>query len=148
MGRFCAYQASALTHTQHANWYLPLPTPTRLSYCRLAEEHATVDKPDELLIPHPRTGSPRRFLRSIEPVPVRPPGRRRPDGWYTAWWVQAVQGQLAARVTAAAGQGSAGASDDAVQRFLAERGEVGGYAAMRPGNHRTCDVLVRYDKDS
>ena len=128
---------------------LPLPNiqrSARLSYCRLAEEHVTGDEPEELLIAHPHSGRPRRFLRSIEPVPVRLPGRRRPDSWYTAWWVQAVQAQLTAKAAAAAGQGGGG-GDDAAQRFLAERGEVGGFAAMRPGNHRTFDVLVRYAKD-
>lgn len=105
----------------------------------------TGEEPEELRIPHPRTGSPRRFMRTIEPVPVRLPGRRRPDRWYAAWWVQAVQSQLAARA-AAAGEQEGGEEEDAAQRFLAERGEVGGYAAMRPGNHRTFDVLVRYTK--
>ncbi|PRW32960.1 Ras family [Chlorella sorokiniana] len=118
----------------------------RLSYCRLAEEHVTGDEPEELLMAHPHTGSPHRFLRSVEPVPVRLPGRRRPDAWYTSWWVQAVQAQLATKA-AAAEQGGGGAEDPA-QRFLAERGEVGGYAAMRPGNHRTYDVLVQYARHS
>lgn len=30
------------------------------------------------------------------------------------------------------------------ERFLAERGEVAGWMALRPGNHRTHDVLVTY----
>ena len=58
---------------------------------------------------------------------MREPERRRPDAWFDAWWQDAAQERR---------------SPLAAQRFLSERGEVSGWAAMRPGNHRTHDTLV------
>ena len=122
---------------------LPLPLPgCRLSYCQLLEEHATEGPPQELSIPSP-DGDPRRFLRTIQRVPVRAPGRRRPDSHYAAWWQPALQARLAAAADAA--PDAVGIPPEAAQRYLAAAGEVAGWSAIRAGSYRTFDVLVVYE---
>lgn len=115
-----------------------------LSYCRLAEEHVTPEgQPLELAVP-PASGSgpARRYLRSVQRVPVRQPFRRRPDAWFEAWWQPAV----VARLDEAAASGGPGGEHAAsqLQDLMAEQAEVGGWTAIRGGNHRTHDVAVRY----
>lgn len=134
---------------------LPVPSPLfphrrRLSYCRLPDEHVTGDELQQLTAPHAHNGSGRQVYRTVERVPVRQPGRRRPSSFYHAWWQPVVQARLAAAAAEAAGGppgavagAAAAAAGDRAHRYLAEREEVGGWAAIRPGNHRTHDVLVR-----
>lgn len=117
-----------------------VPIARSLSFCRLAEEHATGGEPQRLVVPHPCTGTPRSFGRTIERAPVRQPMQRRSDEWFDAWW----QEPCLQRAPPAAAAGPAAAGDDAAHRFLAECGESAGWAAIRPGNHRTFDVVVRY----
>jgi hypothetical protein len=117
-----------------------------LSYCRLAEEHATGEgEPQLLLIPDP-DGRPRRFRRTIERVPVRQPGRRRADAWYSAWWQPALQAQLA-QLAAVPGGLTAVDAIEALERYREDELEMAGWVRIRPGAHRTFDVAVEYSLD-
>ncbi|KAL4448890.1 hypothetical protein ABPG77_007607 [Micractinium sp. CCAP 211/92] len=141
----------------------------RLSFCRLAEDQATPEgEPEEVIIASDNATSPdapslgsktcrgtspadcaRTYRRTIELVPLRTPGHRRRDDWYSRWWQSSTQCRLEEAAAAAPG----GSADEAAQaaeaavalhRRLADGTEVAGWAAIRPGAYRTHDTLVTY----
>ncbi len=141
----------------------------RLSFCRLAEDQATPEgEPEEVIVASDSATSPdapslgsktcrgtspadcaRTYRRTIELVPLRTPGHRRRDDWYSRWWQSSTQCRLEEAAAAAPG----GSADEAAQaaeaavalhRRLADGTEVAGWAAIRPGAYRTHDTLVTY----
>ena len=92
--------------------------------------------------------SARAYHRTIELVPLRQPGHRRRDAWYSQWWQASTQDHLeevaslslALTADRAARAAAAAAS---LERRLADETEVG-WAAIRPGAYRTHDTLVTY----
>jgi hypothetical protein len=83
----------------------------------------------------------RSFARTVERVPARAPGQRRSDAWHEAWWQPALMAHAAAAAEAPAG---AAMDAEAARQYLAEAGEAGGWASIRPGNYRSFDTLVKY----
>ncbi|KAL4422792.1 hypothetical protein ABPG75_008989 [Micractinium tetrahymenae] len=137
----------------------------RLSFCRLAEDQLTPEgEPQEVLIAgadaspsqggnacaQSSPGCPARcYRRNIELVPLRQPGHHRRDAWYSLWWQPSVQARLEAAAAAARPPGcsadlaaQAAEAAAALERRLADVSEVAGWAAIRPGAHRTHDTLV------